>query len=80
MKQPSAETKILKAYIVRPPEGWGGNDMVIVAESADEAENMFYKKSTMTSDYYKEARENGCEVSLIDTKTKDVYYERQDNL
>jgi len=70
-----------KVYLVYPPKGYGANDMVIVAESAIEAEKMFYAESGMEGEYYEEARKQGCEVQrVLPQLGKRVVYERQDNL
>lgn len=67
-------------YIVEPKSGYGSDDMVIVAGSVEEAEAMYFNESGKTSDYYKEERNQGANVHLIDTKNSHIAYVRQDNL
>ena len=44
-----------KVWKVFPPDGWGSNDMIIVADTRDEAEQTYYKESNMLGEYYVEA-------------------------
>ena len=67
-------------YIVRPAEGCGSNDMVIVARNAEEAEAIYFTESNKNGEYYKTEREKGAQVFRVSTKQSHVAYERWDNL
>ena len=69
-----------KVYIVYPPQGWGSNVMVIKADTPTEAQEMFFKEAGMNTDYYKSAREQGCQDIWAIDDSKGVKYVRQDNL
>jgi len=67
-------------YIVMPRNGYGSDDMVIVASSAVEAEKMYFKESGKEGEYYEEERKGGAIVQRIITSMKGVRYTRQDNM
>jgi len=67
-------------YIVRPKRGYGSDDMIIVASSAIEAEQIYFKESGKDSEYYESERKEGANVQRIIATIKGVHYTRQDNL
>lgn len=67
-------------YIVKPRPGYGSDDMVIVASSAVEAQEIYFKESGKMGDYDKAERDQGADVQRIVTTIKGSHYVRWDNL